>query len=47
MKKTEIVCPYCKKLFEADVVVKLNPYVADDQPAIISEVGISRYLKKE
>lgn len=41
--KTECVCPYCKKKFEADVVVRMNPYMKDEP--MISEVGISRYIK--
>jgi len=43
--KTDIVCPYCKKLFEADVVVRLNPYTPPEQPPIVSEVGITKYKK--
>ena len=43
--KTEIVCPYCKKRFEAEVVIRMNPFVKDVHPAAVSEVGISKYYK--
>lgn len=44
MMETEVVCPYCKKLFKAEVVVHHNPYM--DTPTI-SEIGISKYKKVE
>ena len=42
--ETEVVCPYCKKRFIAEVVIKHNPYI--DVPTV-SEVGISKYKKLE
>jgi len=44
---TDVFCPYCKKRFIADVVVVMNPYTSKDQPAIVSEVGITKYKKIE
>jgi len=45
--ETECVCPYCKKKFVVDVVVKHNEYFLTDKPPVISEVGVSRYIEKE
>ena len=41
--ETDVVCPYCKKRFVADVVVTHNPYITD--VPTVSEVGISKYKK--
>ena len=43
--QTEIVCPYCKKNFRVEVVVKHNPFI-EGKP-VVSEVGISRYIKQK
>jgi hypothetical protein len=45
--ETEVVCPYCKKLFVVDVVVRHNEYMGKDQPPVVQEIGIRQYKKKE
>lgn len=43
--KTDVVCPYCKKRFEAEVEIAMNPYIKDAHPATVFAVGISKYYK--
>ena len=43
--KTEIFCPYCKKKFEAEAIVRMNPYCKN--PPLVSEIGIQKYIKLE
>jgi len=41
--KTDVICPYCKKKFEVDVVIRMNPFVKNIPQ--VSEVGINKYYE--